>query len=49
MKLPTTELWGIIMSKATDVALTIVCPNRSRVVGYIIKINNYKRILSTLI
>ena len=32
MNLPTAELWGILMSKATDVALTY--PNRSRAAGY---------------
>ena len=32
MNLPTAELWGILMSKTTDVALTY--PNRSRAAGY---------------
>jgi hypothetical protein len=32
MNLPTAELWGILMSKATEVAL--IYPNRSRAVGY---------------
>ncbi len=32
MKLPTAELWGILMSKATEVAL--IYPNRSRAAGY---------------
>ncbi len=34
MKLPTAELWGTLMSQATEVALTIACPNRSRAAEY---------------
>jgi len=34
MKPPTAELWDIIMSQVTEVALTIDYPNRSRDAGY---------------
>ena len=37
MKLPTAELWGILMSKATEA--TLIYPNRSRAAGYNYKIN----------
>jgi len=34
MKLPTAELWGTLMSQATEVVLTMFCPNRSRAGEY---------------
>jgi len=34
MELPTAELWSTFISQATEVALAIACPNRSRVAGY---------------